>query len=85
MSTRQMGQHADGYLQTQWTEGNDEGRGCAVGDENMTAEEAALWEGWEVLHAREASNDICIARKPDGGLVGIGDANGPWAVDLVAV
>lgn len=69
-------------LAEQWRERNDAGYGYPAGQEEQTPAEAAKWEGWAVLFDAITDDDVLIARKGDGGLVGIGDANGPWAVDL---
>lgn len=66
-------------LEKAWHRGNNAGKGYAVGNEKDTPKEACKSEGWKIL---SAEYDICIAKKPDGTLVGVGDAHGPWAVDL---
>lgn len=65
-----------------WRAGNDAGRGFPVGDDDDTCEAAAELEGWTVVARRERDDQICIARRPDGTFVGIGDAGGAWGVEL---
>lgn len=65
-----------------WIAGNKAGEGYAVGNEDDSPEEACAREGWEILHVWAATDQICIARKPNGSIVGVGDGHGPWAVDL---
>jgi len=65
-----------------WRDGNDAGRGYALGEEGHTPAEAAAAEGLVVLEA--ACDGPVLAQEPDGTLVAICDAHGWWAVDLTA-
>ncbi len=65
-----------------WHKGDDHGLGYAVGrptdDVNMIRGLGRLVE------EAYTDSDIAIYRTPAGTLIGVGDANGPWAVDLDA-
>ena len=61
---------------------NSGGEGFSVGDEGDSISEAVSREGWELLHESRESDGLAIAKKPSGDLVAIGDAEGPWGVDL---
>jgi hypothetical protein len=64
-----------------WRIGNDEGQGFAVGDVDMTCEEAAEAEGYTDLEVDETGQVLCS----DGDdLIVIRDHNGPWAVRIPA-
>jgi len=65
-----------------WIVANNAAKGYAVGDANDSPVEACAKEGWEILFVPKANDQICIARKSNGSIVGVGDGHGPWAVDL---
>lgn len=74
-----------------WRKGNDAGEGFGIGpvfaDHETTVDEAvdALLDGPEdakLWMPREATDEIAVVELHDGRLVGIGDANGAWAVYL---
>jgi hypothetical protein len=76
---------------SRYTRGNNEGLGYApytddAGDDTIEeAVAAAQRDGWELILARETSEDVAVLRDADGGLMAIGgDAmgNGAWAVDI---
>ena len=72
--------------QAAWRSGNQLGNGYPAGLESDTPREACLREFWEVLDEDEGG--FCLAVKETDGvkfLVGVADANGPWAVTLSAI
>lgn len=63
-----------------WTKGNNAGNGYEVGSEDDDINEI---EGiGELVVRASSSSEVAVYRKPDGSFVGVGDAEGPWAVDL---
>lgn len=46
------------------------------------AVEAAESDGWRVIHERTNDTEVVVLENDDGELLAIGDANGPWAVDI---
>lgn len=77
-----------------WTRLNNEGAGYPIGEYDPSVtdpgrppepEDACETEGWTILWRRQHDGQICIARKPNGTIVGVGQVNGPWAIDLTEV
>lgn len=66
----------------QFSEKNDSGEGFAVGAEGQTVEEAIAQEGWVLLWERWTDDSLSLAQRADGSYVAVGDAGGPWAVDI---
>jgi hypothetical protein len=69
-----------------WSAGNNDGRGYAPytdvpgADTIAAAVAAAEADGGEVILTPD--DGITVLLMSDGGLMGIGDSSGPWAVDL---
>jgi hypothetical protein len=55
---------------------NSKGHGFAVGDEHMTPREAAVDDGFTILHEDCEGRVLC--RNQDNQLVLVCDVNGPW-------
>lgn len=53
-------------------------------DDVSGAVEAAEADGWHVIHERTNDTEVAVLANDDGELLAIGDANGPWAVDISA-
>jgi hypothetical protein len=64
-----------------WKIGNDAGHGFAVGDDDMTCEQAAEAEGYTDLEVDATGQVLCT---DEDDLVMIRDHNGPWAVRIPA-
>lgn len=62
-----------------WHAGNLKGDGYAVGLASDTPKQACEREGW-VIDSDE--DDFCVGITEKGRMIGIANANGPWAVDL---
>lgn len=80
-------------LQRQWDALRDDGEGYGLGEADEAADVAVggeaeaiaaaiAAEGWELL-VDAVDDDVAIARKSDGTLVGVGWVYGPWAIELV--
>lgn len=64
----------------EWRRGNDDGQGFAVGDDDSNPN--AL-DGVGTLLIRAATREeIAVYQDHSGGLIGVGDLYGPWAVRL---
>lgn len=68
----------------QWSDGNTEGRGYAVGDADQDPSDLAEELG-ELIQEGGHSGSVAVYRRPCGGLVAVGDSHGPWAVDVQEV
>jgi hypothetical protein len=64
----------------QWARGNNAGDGYAVGDEGDDIDDLADEVGGTLIHW--PGHGVAVYRRSDGSLVAVGDAYGPWAVDL---
>ena len=65
----------------QWAQGNNAGDGYAVGDEEDDINDLADEVGGALIQA-SPGHGVAVYRRDDGSLVAVGDAYGPWAVDL---
>lgn len=73
-----------GGLDELWTAGNNAGEGYAPDQETVAEAVAALEaDGYRVIRRSRTDDEIAVLRRDDE-VIGIGDANGAWAVDLVA-
>jgi hypothetical protein len=70
-------------LRDAWRRGNEAGRGYSVGPDDGDINDLASELGELVVRSFQ-TDQPAVYRRPDGTLVGVGDANGPWAVDLGA-
>lgn len=76
-----------------WRQGNDAGRGYApyadvAGEDTIDAAvEAAQADGWELVEARETSDQIALLRQGNEwmGIGGDASGHGAWAVILSEV
>ena len=69
-------------LLNRWRIGNDNGKGYALGDNNMTPAEAAEDCGLEIIDEDHTGNVVARLLHGDNSLVVIRDHNGPWAVKV---
>lgn len=68
-------------LMKKWNNGNDNGQGWAIGDDNMTPTEAALEHGLVDVHDIDCEGNV-VGMDDDGNLVVVCDSHGPWAVTI---
>lgn len=73
----------DKELNNAWRRGNDAGCGFALGDEDMTPEEAAKSEGLENI--RIIDPEGTVVGQLAGYTIVIADSHGPWAVTIGCV
>jgi len=72
--------YTDEEMMDMWREGNNNGRGYAVGEEHHTSSEAADAEGY--TDVRAITPEGCVVCRGGGGTIVICDAHGPWAVKI---
>jgi hypothetical protein len=65
-----------------WRIGNDAGKGFPVGESDMTPEQAAESEGYEILSTDCDGQTLCRDVNNLNDLILIRDHNGPWAVRI---
>jgi hypothetical protein len=67
-----------------WMRQNNLGRGFPVGAPSGTIEDAVENEGWQIIEIIKSGYDeeMIIAKKNDGKIVGVCNAHGPWACEL---
>ena len=78
MSASSPANNIDDYNRL-YNEGNSAGKGYAIGMGSENINELSQALDAELLLYRD---ELAVYKKSDGTLVGVGDANGPWAVDL---
>jgi len=72
---------SDAELMRLWREGNDQGHGYAIGDENMSPRQAAKDGGLEAIQKIDPEGGVVGIL--DGGIIVVCDAHGPWAVKII--
>lgn len=71
-----------------WILGNNDGRGFAPytdvpgADTVDAAVAAAIEDGWTVEYSAETGDDLTVLRNEDGEWLAIGNAHGPWAIEI---
>jgi len=74
---------SDSELKRLWREGNDQGRGYAIGDEDMTPRQASKDGGLEnIQNIDQEGNVVGII---SGDIIVVCDSNGPWAVTVGSI
>lgn len=74
---------SDTELKRLWREGNDQGRGYAIGDEDMNPRAAAKEGGLENVQKIDPEGNVVGILA--GDIIVVCDANGPWAVTVGSI
>lgn len=67
-------------VEKKWHAENDKGNGWAPAVEEIDIE---LIEEAEEAEYMYTEDQVYVFSRKDGSVFGVGDANGPWAVDLI--
>lgn len=62
-----------------WNQGNNSGEGYAVGGDNDDINSLDI--GSLIVRA-DTDTGVAVYERESGSLTAVGDANGPWAVDI---
>lgn len=74
---------SDSELKRLWREGNDQGRGYAIGDDDMSPHQAAKDGGLENIQKIDPEGNVVGILA--GDIIVVCDANGPWAVTVGSI
>ena len=76
--------YTDSEIEALWSQGNDAGRGYAVGSDSDSPWEAAEAEDMTDIRTFDTRTSLayCVVAMDGDDLIAICDCHGPWAVNI---